>query len=489
MAQPGDIALRSARGRGILAATVLASGMAFLDATVVNVALPTVGRELGASVAGLQWIVDAYALTLSAFVLLGGTLGDVLGRRRVFIAGTLSFAATSAMCAVAPTLPALCAARALQGVAAALLVPGSLAILKSSLRPDDQDRAVGAWAGLSGVTTAAGPLLGGWLVEALSWRAIFVLNLPLAVLAAWVARRCLPAERGSEREALDWRGAALAALALGGIVYALIEGPARGWPRGALVCSALGAGALAAFVGWEWRAPHPMLPLALFRRRQFTAANLTTFALYFALSAALFLVVLGLQHGLGYGPLGSSLVLLPLAAIMLVLSPAAGRLAHAVGYRLPMTVGPLGAGAGLVLVGAVGIPARSLAPLVVGIAVFALGLGLTVAPLTAAVMTGVEERDAGIASGVNNAVARVAGLLGVAILPGLGGVSVAESGESFLRSIRAALLATAAVAVAGGLVAWVGLARRAPRGGDPDRPGGGGQAPALRDPPRIARGT
>jgi EmrB/QacA subfamily drug resistance transporter len=456
----GGIALRSRRGRGILAATVLASGMSFLDATVANVALPTLGRELGASVAGLQWIVDAYALTLSAFLLLGGSLGDVLGRKRVFVAGTLAFAATSVACGAAPTLAVLCLARALQGLAAALLVPGSLAILKSSLHPDDQDRAVGAWAGLSGVTTAAGPLVGGWMVETLSWRAIFFLNLPLAIAAVWVAGRCLPSESGSARGGLDWRGASLAAVALAGTVYALIEGPARGWTRGALVCSALGGAALGAFIYWERRAAHPMLPLALFRRRQFTAANLTTFALYFALSAAMFLVVLGLQHGLGYSPLGSSLVLLPVAAIMLVLSPAAGRLAHAVGYRLPMTIGPVGAGVGLVLVGAVGLPARSLGPVVAGIAVFALGLGLTVAPLTAAVITGVEERDAGIASGVNNAVARVAGLLGIAILPGLAGVSVAESGERFLRSIRGALLATAAVTVAGGLVAWVGLSRR-----------------------------
>ena len=462
MAYPGDISLRSGRGRGILVATVLASGMAFLDGTVVNVAFPTIGRELGATVAGLQWIVTAYALTLSAFVLLGGSLGDVLGRKRVFIAGTLAFAATSAACGAAPSLTVLWLARALQGVAAALLVPGSLAILKNCFRPEDQDRAVGAWTGLSGVTTAAGPLVGGWLVEALSWRAIFFLNLPLALAAVCAAARCFPADQGEAR-GIDWRGAALAAVALGGTAYALIEGPARGWPWSALVGAALGGGALAAFLGWERRAAEPMLPLGLFRRRQFTAANLTTFTLYFALSAAMFLVMLGLQQGLGYGPLGASLVLLPLAAITLVLSPAAGRLAHAVGYRLPMTIGSVVAGTGLLLVGAVGLPARSLGSLVAGVVVFALGLGLTVAPLTAAVMAAVEERDAGIASGVNNAVARVAGLLGVAILPGLGGLSEAESGERFLSSIGAGLLATAAVTMTGGLVAWVGMSRRAPR--------------------------
>jgi EmrB/QacA subfamily drug resistance transporter len=453
------VPLRSRRGRGILGATALASGMAFVDATVVNVAAPALGRALGASVSGLQWVVDAYLLTLSAFLLLGGSLGDVFGRKRVFLAGVSAFAATSALCALAPTLATLVAARALQGAAAALLVPGSLAILRSSVRAEDQDAAVGAWAGLSGVTTAAGPLLGGWLVEALSWRAIFFLNLPLAAAAVWAGSRCVPAHRAPSRGTLDWTGAALAAVSLGGVVYALIEGPEHAWPGRARGYGALGIVALLAFVAWERRARSPMLPLALFRRRQFTAANLTTLAVYFALSAALFLVMLGLQQGLGYGPLRASLVLLPLSLVMLVVSPLAGRVAHRVGYRAPMTLGPICAGAGLAIVAQAGL-AGPVAPLLAGVVVFALGVGSTVAPLTSAVMTGVEERDAGIASGVNNAVARIAGLLGVALVPSVGGVSVAASGDAFLRSVRAALLATAVACAAGGLVSWIGLPRR-----------------------------
>ncbi|MFL5301689.1 MAG: DHA2 family efflux MFS transporter permease subunit, partial [Anaeromyxobacteraceae bacterium] len=472
------LALRSPRGRGVLVATVLASGMAFLDGTVVNVALPTLGRELGASMSGLQWVVDAYLLTLSALLLLGGSLGDVLGRKRMFLAGTVAFAATSALCGLAPSLPFLAVTRALQGAAAALLVPGSLAILKSSIRREDQDAAVGAWAGLSGVTTAAGPLLGGWLVEALSWRAIFFLNLPLALAAASAGNRCVRTEQRAARTALDWTGGALAAICLAGLVFALIEGPAHGWPLGASLSGALGLAALAAFVAWERRAPEPMLPLSLFRRRQFAAVNLTTLTLYFGLSGALFLVVLGLQHGLGYGPLGSSLALLPISAIMLVLSPLAGRLARAIGYRAPMTVGPVCAGAGLALIAWIGLSGRGLASLAPGVMLFSLGLGLTVAPLTSAAMTGVEDRDAGIATAVNNAVARVAGLLGVAVLPGLGGVSVAMSGEPFLRSVRAALFAAAAVCVAGGLVALVGVPSRRALAGEGALPSRGpGQGP------------
>jgi EmrB/QacA subfamily drug resistance transporter len=455
-------ALHSPRGRGILAATVLASGMAFLDGTVVNVALPTLGRELGASMSGMQWVVDAYLLTLSAFILLGGSLGDVLGRSRVFLAGTLAFAATSALCGLAGTLAMLCWARALQGMASALLVPSSLAILKSSIRARDQDAAVGAWTGLSGVMTAVGPLAGGWLVETLSWRSIFFLNLPLALVAVLIGNRCLQRAGATAQGALDWVGAALGALSLGGFVYALIEGPPRAWPRPAWLGGVLGVMALAAFVAWERHAARPMLPLALFGRRQFSAANLTTLLMYFGLSGAMFLVVLGLQQGLGYGPLGSSLILLPLSAIMLVLSPLAGKLAARVGYRLPMTIGPLCSAAGLAIAAQAGF-ARNLPWLLAGMCVFAVGLSLTVAPLTSAVMSAADESDAGIASAVNNAVARVAGLLGVAILPAVGGVSTAMTGAPFLGAVRGSLLATALVCAAGGIVSWFGLPSRASR--------------------------
>lgn len=459
-ANEAGAALRSRRGRGILAATVLASGMAFLDGTVVNIALPMLGREVHASMAGLQWVVDAYLLTLSAFVLFGGSVGDALGRKRTFIAGVVAFAATSALCGLAPTVILLCVARALQGAAAALLVPNSLALVRASFRAEDQDAAVGAWAGLAGIAGAVGPLLGGWLVTAFSWRSIFFLNLPIALAALPAAHRCLQQDRQRPGVALDWTGAGLAAAALATMVYALIEGPARGWRWPSLSAGAVAIAASFAFLLWERRARAPMLPLALFRRRQFSAANLATLAVYFAFSGATFLIALALQHGLGYTPLGSSLILLPLAAFMLVLSPLSGRLAHRVGYRLPMTAGPLCAGLGLLLVSQGLARGREVA-LFAGISVFSLGLGLTVAPLTAAVLKGVEDADTGIAAAANNAVARVAGLLGVAILPAIGGVSLAAGGEAFLEAVRAALTATAAVCAAGGIISWLGMPARA----------------------------
>jgi EmrB/QacA subfamily drug resistance transporter len=435
--------------------------MAFLDGTVVNIALPAVGRELHASMAGLQWVVDAYLLTLSAFVLFGGSLGDALGRRRIFIAGVVTFAATSALCGLAPSLVLLCVARALQGAAAALLVPNSLALVKASFRDEDQDAAVGAWAGLAGIAAAVGPLLGGWLVTALSWRSIFFINLPIALAAVLAARRCLHHDPRRPKVALDWTGAGLAAAALATLVYALIEGPARGWRWLALACGAVASATSVAFLLWERRARAPMLPLALFRRRQFGAANLATLAIYFGLSGATFLIPVALQHGLGYTPLGSSLILLPMAAILLVLSPLSGRLAHRIGYRLPMTAGPICAGLGLLLVAQGGLaPGRERA-LLAGISVFSVGLGLTVAPLTAAVLKGVEDPDTGIAAAANNAVARVAGLLGVAILPAIGGVSLGAGGEAFLEAVRAALIATAAVCAAGGIISWLGVPARA----------------------------
>jgi EmrB/QacA subfamily drug resistance transporter len=460
----------------VLAAAVLASGMAFLDGTVVNVALPVLARELGAGLAALQWIVDAYLLTLSAFLLLGGALGDALGRRRVFAAGVVLFAATSALCGLAPSLPVLWAARALQGAAGALLVPGSLAIVRASFAPEEAGAAVGAWAGLSGVTTAAGPILGGWLVQAASWRLIFLLNLPVAAAALLFTARCVPA--GERRPgALDWQGALLAAAGLGGLVFALIEGPASHWAAPAWAPGLAGAAALAAFVARERRAREPMLPLDLFRSRQLTGANLTTFAVYFALSAALFLVVLRLQARQGRSPLASGLVLMPITALMLALSPAAGRLAGRVGFRLPMTAGPLVAAAGLALLGW----EERLGPTLAGVAVFGLGLATTVAPLTTAAITGVGEGRAGVASGLNNAVARVAGLLGVAVIPGLAGIDPgAARSEAFAAAYRHALTLAALVCAAGGAVAWLTLPASLPRSAGSARPSAA--PPAPRDP-------
>ncbi|TMB02205.1 MAG: MFS transporter [Deltaproteobacteria bacterium] len=448
------VALRSARGRGVLLATVLGSGVAFLDSTVVNVALPVLGRELHAGIAGLQWTVDAYLLTLTALLLLGGSLGDALGRGKMFVAGLAWFALASAACGLAPSIEALIAARAVQGAGAAMLVPGSLAVLRDSFAEDEQGQAIGAWAGLSGVTTALGPLLGGWLITAWSWRVIFFLNLPLAAAAAWAALRCVPDSRPSGPARIDVAGAAAATLGLGGCVYALIEAPAHG--PGVAAAAALGAACLAAFLWIEARSANPMLPLELFRSRQFSGANAVTLAVYFALSGATFLLIIHLQSVLGYSPLAAGAALTPATLLLLVLSPPAGKLASRIGYRVPMTVGPLIASAGVALLARVGRGSSYVSVVLPGIAVLGLGLAATVAPLTTAVLAGAQERHAGVAAAVNTAVARLAGLLAVALLPLLAGIAAADA-ASLAAGFPRAMWICAAACAAGGLCALVTL--------------------------------
>ena len=448
-----SVRLRSARGRGVLVATVLGSGVAFLDSTVVNVALPVLGQELHAGIAGLQWTMDAYLLTLTALLLLGGSLGDALGRRKTFVAGLAWFALASAACGLAPSIGALAAARAVQGAGAALLVPGSLAVLRSSFAEEEQGRAVGAWAGLSGVTAAVGPLVGGWLITAWSWRVIFFLNLPLAAAAAWAALRCIPESRTTGLR-VDVPGALAATLGLGGCVYALIEAPVRG--PGVAVAAALGAASLAAFVWIEARHPDPMLPLDLFRSRQFSGANAVTLAVYFALSGATFLLIIHLQSVLGYSPLAAGAALTPVTLLLLVLSPPAGKLASRIGYRAPMTAGPLIAAVGVALLAKVGRDSSYVSGVLPGIAVLGLGLAATVAPLTTAVLAGAKELHAGVAAAVNTAISRLAGLLAVALLPLLAGISAADAG-SLAAGFPRAMWICAAVCAAGGLCALATL--------------------------------
>jgi EmrB/QacA subfamily drug resistance transporter len=448
------VRLGSARGRGVLLATVLGSGVAFLDSTVVNVALPVLGRELHAGMAGLQWTVDAYLLTLTALLLCGGSLGDALGRRNVFVAGLAWFAIASAACGLSPSIGALVAARAVQGAGAALLVPGSLAVLRSSFSAEEQGQAVGAWAGLSGVTTALGPLLGGWLITAWSWRVIFFLNLPLAAAAVWAALRCIPESRTPGAARIDVPGAAAATLGLGGSVYALIEAPAHG-PYAA-VAATIGAAALAGFVWIEARRPDPMLPLILFRSRQFSGANAVTLAVYFALVGSTFLLILHLQTVLGYSPLAAGAALTPVTLLLLVLSPVAGKLASRIGYRAPMTAGSLIVAAGIALFAGVGRGSTFLLGVLPGIAVLGLGLAATVTPLTTAVLVGVEEKRAGIAAAVNTAVARLAGLLAVAVLPLLARIAAADP-RSLAAGFPRAVWICSAVSAAGGLCAFVTL--------------------------------
>jgi EmrB/QacA subfamily drug resistance transporter len=445
----------------VLLATVLGSGIAFLDATVVNVALPTIGEQLHAGIAGLQWVVNAYTLTLSGFLLLGGSLGDHYGRRRVFVIGVVWFAAASLLCGLAPNVEALIAARALQGVGGALLTPGSLAIIEASFRPEDRGPAIGAWSGLGGVTAAIGPFLGGWLVQAASWRWIFLINLPLAVVVVWVARRHVPESRDpSVGAALDYAGAVLAAVGLAGVVYALTDGPGFGWtsPR-ILFAGAVGVAALVAFVVWERRSPHPMLPLDLFASRQFTAANLVTFVVYGALGGALFLTPIQLQRVVGFTPLQAGLALTPITLVMLLLSARAGRLSARIGPRLPMTLGPLLVAAGFVLYTRIGPGSTYLSDVLPGMLVFAFGLTLTVAPLTATVLAAAPDEHAGVASAVNNDVARAAGLLAVAVLPVAAGISGAGALDParFNQGFHMAVLIAAALCAAGGLISWFGI--------------------------------
>jgi EmrB/QacA subfamily drug resistance transporter len=450
----------------VLLATVLGSGIAFLDATVVNVALPTIGEELDAGIAGLQWVVNAYTLTLSGFLLLGGSLGDHYGRRRVFVVGVVWFAAASLLCGAAPSAEALVAARALQGIGGALLTPGSLAIIEASFRAEDRGPAIGAWSGLGGVTAAIGPFLGGWLVQAASWRWIFLINLPLAVVVVWVAQRHVPESRDpSVGRGLDYAGAALAAAGLAGVVYALTDGPGLGWtsPR-ILLAGVVGVAALAAFVLWERRSRHPMLPLDIFASRQFTAANLVTFVVYGALGGALFLMPIQLQRVVGFSPLAAGVALVPITAVMLLLSARAGRLSARIGPRLPMTLGPLLVAAGFVLYTRIGPGASYLADVLPGMLVFASGLTLTVAPLTATVLAAAPAEHAGMASAVNNTVARAAGLLAVAILPVAAGISGAGAldPDRFNDGFHMAVLIAAALCAAGGLISWFAIRNPAP---------------------------
>jgi EmrB/QacA subfamily drug resistance transporter len=408
----------SRQQRLTLVATILGSTVVFLDGTVVNVALPAINDDLEAGLAGQQWVVEAYLLTMVSLLLVGGSLGDQFGRRRMFVAGLLGFGATSALCALAPSDEFLVGARALQGIAGALLVPGSLAIVASTFEGAERGKAVGTWTAWTGIATVLGPAGGGALIGLLSWRAIFWVNLPL--IAATVALTLHAVEESKDPDAfrgIDWPGIGLSAAGLGGPVFALIEQPTHGWGDPLVWVPLLaGIACFAAFLLYEARARHPMLDLGLFRIRNFAVANVTTFAAYAGLIGGLFFVGLYLQQVVGYTPLEAGLATTPISILLFVLSPRFGRLASGTGPRLPMTAGPIVAGVGLLLMLRVGTGADYLADVLPAILVFGLGLAATVAPLTATVLDSVEERRVGIASGVNNGVSRVAGLLAIAIL-------------------------------------------------------------------------
>ncbi|MDT4891350.1 MAG: hypothetical protein QOE97_385 [Pseudonocardiales bacterium] len=463
---PGGIRLHSPQGRFVLASTVLGSGMVFLDGTIVNVATEHIGTDFHASFGALQWVLNAYTLALASLILLGGSLGDRLGRRRIFLIGTAWFAGASLLCAVAPNVQMLILARALQGIGGALLTPGSLAIISATFAPGDRAAAVGAWSGLSGVSTALGPLLGGWLVDNLSWRWAFAINLPLAVAVIVLAVTHMPETRAVHRPPhLDVRGSVLVAAALGCLTFGTTQAGTDGWsavPVGFVVAGiVLGV----AFVLIERREREPLVPLGLFRDRTFSGTNVMTLFTYAALAAVFFLLVLYLQVVAGYSALEAGLATLPATIVMLMFSARSGALAARIGPRPQLTAGPLIFAAGLLLTLRIDEHHHNyLTDVLPGVLVFALGLTTFVAPLTATVMSSAPPDDVGIASGVNNAISRAGGLLAIAILPPLAGLH----GEAYrevsvmMHGYRVVTLCCVGLLVAAALVTALTVRTRLP---------------------------
>ena len=439
----------------------MGSSIVFVDGSVVNVALPAIQRDVGGGLALQQWVVDAYLLTLGALLLVGGSLGDLFGARRMFLIGIVSFGIASVLCAAAPDGTTLILARGLQGIAGAILTPAGLAVIAANFSGEERGAAVGSWTAWTGVSFVIGPLVGGWLITHGSWRWVFLINVPIAIATAALVLYAVPArERVNERARVDVVGGVLCVLGLGGPVFALIEEPRRGWGDPLIFAPfAGGLALLVLFVWWERHHPQPMLPLRLFAKRNFTVANVETLTVYAALSTLTFFLVLFLQQLAGYSALRSGLVLVPITIVMFLLSPRVGRLSMRHGPRIFMGAGPLLTGVSL-------IPLARLKPgfdywweLLPWLLLFAVGLAMIVAPLTATVLADASERDAGIASGVNNAIARVAGLLGIAVV----GAAIAGADNRLdLPGFRRAMWITAALVGTGGIIGLAGIRNRRP---------------------------
>jgi EmrB/QacA subfamily drug resistance transporter len=455
-------------------AAILGSAVVFMDGTIVNVALPAIREDLDSGLAAQQWIVEAYLLTLGALLMVGGSLGDRLGRRRIFMVGLAGFGATSALCAIAPSAELLVAARALQGAAGSLLVPSSLALITSTFSSEERGAAIGSWTAWTGIAFVIGPLGGGALIEFVSWRWVFAINVPLVIATLLLARE-IPESRDEQMEGrIDYLGALLASLGLAGPVFALIEQPTYGWSDPLVFVPLIGGIALlGAFLWHEARTPHPMLPLELFRARNFSIGNLATLMIYGGLGAATFFVTIFLQQVAGYTPIAAGISLIPLTIIMALLSRRWGALSDRIGPRLLMGFGPIAAGIGLMWMGRLDADVNYVTDLLPGILVFGLGLSATVAPLTNTVLGAVPQHHAGVASGINNQVSRVAGLLAIAVVgavvagvfaskPGVGDADPLTGGspaviDASVSAYRAGLGLGGSLVVLGGVISLIGI--------------------------------